>query len=182
MSKLPKRYAWMVVPWSAKGWGYLAVEAEGELLTKIGLLTGDYRPEEGMHPQPEDPLLKEAIGQLGAYLSGGLKRFDLPFELDGTEFQKQVWAELLRIPYGETVSYGEMAERIGKPKAARAIGNAIGAHPLPIIIPCHRVIAADGGLGGYHDQTKRSLKLKCFLLKLEGARRPPDCEKYKRVF
>lgn len=181
MSELT-RYAWMVAPWSAKGWGYLAIEARGEAITRVGLMTGDYRPAKGMAPQPNDPLLKEAINQLGAYLSGGLKSFDLPLEPGGTDFQQQVWEELQRVPCGETISYGGLAAKIGRPKAARAVGNASGANPLPIIIPCHRVLAANEKLGGYHDQSKRSLKLKCFLLKLEAARRPDECVKYRRVW
>ena len=85
--------------------------------------------------------------------------------LPATPFQKKVWIELTKIPYGETISYMELAKRIGKPKAVRAVANAVGANPLPIQIPCHRVIASDGTIGGY----SLGLKMKIKLLKLEGS-------------
>lgn len=97
----------------------------------------------------ETPLIKETINQLEEYFQGKRKSFDLPFEPSGTEFQKSVWNELLRIPYGETCSYGEIAKRIGNPKASRAIGMANNRNPISIIIPCHRVIGASGKLVGY---------------------------------
>lgn len=92
---------------------------------------------------------KEAIRQLGAYFAGQLQDFDLPLVLDGTEFQLLVWNNLRKIPYGETVSYGQLARRIGSPEAARAVGLANGSNPIPIIIPCHRVIGSNGDLTGF---------------------------------
>jgi methylated-DNA-[protein]-cysteine S-methyltransferase len=92
---------------------------------------------------------KEAIRQLDAYFQGQLQDFDLPLVLDGTEFQLLVWNNLRRIPYGETVSYGQLARRIGSPEAARAVGLANGSNPIPIIIPCHRVIGSNGDLTGF---------------------------------
>jgi methylated-DNA-[protein]-cysteine S-methyltransferase len=92
---------------------------------------------------------KEAIRQLEAYFEGKLKDFDLPLVLDGTEFQLLVWTNLRKIPYGETVSYGQLARRIGSPEAARAVGLANGSNPIPIIIPCHRVIGSNGDLTGF---------------------------------
>jgi methylated-DNA-[protein]-cysteine S-methyltransferase len=92
---------------------------------------------------------KEAIRQLGAYFEGKLKDFDLPLVLNGTEFQLLVWNNLRKIPYGETVSYGQLARRIGSPEAARAVGLANGSNPIPIIIPCHRVIGSNGDLAGF---------------------------------
>lgn len=87
---------------------------------------------------------------LEQYLSGKKVKFDFPLDLSGgTKFQTSVWKALLKIPFGETRSYGELAKMCGRPKAARAVGNALGANPIPIIIPCHRIIAGDGSLGGF---------------------------------
>lgn len=91
----------------------------------------------------------EVIRQLRAYFRGDLKDFDLPLAPDGTEFQLRVWRNLQTIAYGETISYGQLAERIGNPKAVRAVGLANGCNPIPIIIPCHRVIGGDGSLTGF---------------------------------
>jgi methylated-DNA-[protein]-cysteine S-methyltransferase len=91
----------------------------------------------------------ETIRQLRAYFDGELKNFDLPLSLEGTEFQLRVWKSLCAIPYGETISYGQLAHRIGSPKAARAVGLANGSNPIPIIVPCHRVIGSNGSLVGY---------------------------------
>jgi len=93
--------------------------------------------------------LKETIRQLLAYFAGKLENFDLPLAPEGTPFQLQVWRRLCEIPYGETISYGQLAGRIGNPKASRAVGLANGANPIPIVIPCHRVIGSDGKLTGY---------------------------------
>ncbi|WP_300616586.1 methylated-DNA--[protein]-cysteine S-methyltransferase [Dokdonella sp.] len=93
--------------------------------------------------------LDAAIGQLEAYFAGDLKAFDLALAADGTPFRHKVWDELLRIPYGETISYGELARRIRQPSASRAVGLANGANPLPIVVPCHRVIGSSGKLTGF---------------------------------
>ena len=92
---------------------------------------------------------REVIRQLEAYFEAKLREFDLPLVLDGTEFQLLVWRNLRKIPYGETVSYGQLAQRIGSPQAARAVGLANGSNPIPIIIPCHRVIGSNGDLTGF---------------------------------
>ena len=112
----------------------------------------------------DKPLLVEAFAQLKAYLAGRLKVFDLPLETGGTPFQREVWEALRRVPYGKTASYAEIARAIGRPKAARAVGMANHANPIAIIIPCHRIIASGGGLGGYGG----GLALKRRLLALEG--------------
>jgi methylated-DNA-[protein]-cysteine S-methyltransferase len=91
----------------------------------------------------------EAVRQLNEYFAGKRAAFDLPLAPEGTAFQRSVWRQLQEIPYGETISYGELARRVGNPKASRAVGSANGANPLPIVIPCHRVIAGDGTLGGF---------------------------------
>jgi methylated-DNA-[protein]-cysteine S-methyltransferase len=91
----------------------------------------------------------EVVRQLRAYFSGELKDFDLPLAPEGTEFQLRVWHRLRTIPYGETISYGQLAIRIGNPKAVRAVGLANACNPIPIIIPCHRVVGSDGSLTGF---------------------------------
>ena len=95
------------------------------------------------------PVIAEAARQLGDYFAGRRKRFDLPLKPIGTNFQRAVWRALQAIPHGETISYRQLAERIGHPRAMRAVGLANGANPLAVVIPCHRVIAADGSLGGF---------------------------------
>jgi len=114
-------------------------------------------------PSESEPVLDAAAGQLGAYFSGELTSFDLPLTLGGTEFQRAVWAGLRAIGYGETISYSELARRIGQPSATRAVGLANGRNPVAIVVPCHRVIGADGSLTGYGGGMER----KRFLLGLE---------------
>ena len=108
-------------------------------------------------------IMKMAIQQLDEYFSGNRTTFDIPIAFDGTDFQNKVWNALYRIPYGETRSYQDIAIAIGNPKASRAIGNANHENPIPIIIPCHRVIRANGDLGGFGG----GLDTKTYLLKLE---------------
>jgi methylated-DNA-[protein]-cysteine S-methyltransferase len=106
------------------------------------------------------PVLREAMRQLRAYFDRDLKEFDLPLQPAGSEFQKSVWAQLLAIGYGETASYGQIAKRLGKTNAAsRAVGLANGSNPIPIVIPCHRVIGADGTLTGYAGGIERKQAL-----------------------
>ena len=116
-------------------------------------------------PLPETPLLCEARAQLLAYFDGRLKAFDLPLAPRGTEFRQRVWQALREIPYGTTATYGQIAARIGSPKASRAVGQANHDNPIAILIPCHRVIGADGALTGYAG----GLDIKARLLQLEGA-------------
>ncbi|HVI58493.1 MAG TPA: methylated-DNA--[protein]-cysteine S-methyltransferase [Luteimonas sp.] len=113
----------------------------------------------------DNAVLRETQAQLQAYFTGALRSFDLPLLPIGTPFQREVWTMLARIPYGETWSYGEVARRIGKPEAVRAVGAANGRNPIPIVLPCHRVIGADGSLTGFGG----GLPTKQFLLQLEGA-------------
>ena len=116
--------------------------------------------------QPEDSDMFNIYPQLKEYFSGERKQFDLPLEIEGTEFQKRVWNELLKIPYGRTISYKELAVRLGDEKVIRAAASANGANPLPVVIPCHRVIGSDGSLIGYGG----GLEIKEKLLVLEGSR------------
>jgi methylated-DNA-[protein]-cysteine S-methyltransferase len=114
---------------------------------------------------PEHPVLREAARQLDDYFAGRRRAFDLPLDVHGTAFQKRVWAELLRIPYGETRSYGAIARALGDPNLMRAVGAANGRNPLSIVAPCHRVVGAAGQLTGFAG----GLAAKRFLLALEGA-------------
>ena len=108
----------------------------------------------------DDPLLHRAVEQLTAYFAGELEQFDLPVAPRGSDFQQRVWDQLRKIPYGETVSYGEIAHRLGKSNAAsRAVGLANGSNPIPIVIPCHRVIGANGTLTGYAGGLERKQTL-----------------------
>ncbi|MCV7424300.1 methylated-DNA--[protein]-cysteine S-methyltransferase [Mycobacterium yunnanensis] len=99
--------------------------------------------------EPDDALFSDVVAQLESYFAGERLEFDLPLDLVGTEFQRRVWAALLDIPYGETRSYGEIGRHIGSPGASRAVGLANGHNPISIIVPCHRVIGANGNLTGY---------------------------------
>ena len=134
------------------------------LTEENGALTGLYfgrlslEGEEGL-----TALLERTSRQLEEYFAGKRKQFDLPLSLRGTEFQRQVWAALRDIPYGETRSYGQIAQAVGRPKAVRAVGMANHNNPISIIVPCHRVVGADGSLTGYGG----GLENKKFLLALE---------------
>ncbi|MBW3550489.1 MAG: methylated-DNA--[protein]-cysteine S-methyltransferase [Proteobacteria bacterium] len=113
----------------------------------------------------EHPAFELARAQLGEYFDGQRRSFELPLAPRGTPFQREVWQTLASIPYGETISYAQLATRVGKPRAMRAVGAANGRNPLPIVLPCHRVIGADGSLTGFGG----GLPTKQFLLALEGA-------------
>jgi O-6-methylguanine DNA methyltransferase len=116
-------------------------------------------------PQEVPDAVGGALSQLREYFSGSRQTFDLPLDVRGTTFQKMVWSQVVRIPYGATATYGDIAQLVGKPKASRAVGGAMGANPLPIVIPCHRVIGAGGALTGFGS----GLGVKETLLRLEGA-------------
>jgi methylated-DNA-[protein]-cysteine S-methyltransferase len=119
-----------------------------------------------VRPEGRSKVLDEAARELEGYFDGGLVEFHVPLELHGTEFQRRCWLALATIPYGQTVSYGEQARRLGLGSdAARAVGAANGQNPLPIVLPCHRVIGADGSLTGFGG----GLDVKRFLLEHEGA-------------
>jgi methylated-DNA-[protein]-cysteine S-methyltransferase len=118
----------------------------------------------GRENNSPNPVMREAIRQLQAYFAGELYAFDIPLEIVGTEFQKRVWSALRAIPYGETRSYSKIAGQIGAPRAVRAVGAANGRNPIPIIVPCHRVIGASGDLVGFGG----GLPWKRLLLELEA--------------
>jgi methylated-DNA-[protein]-cysteine S-methyltransferase len=132
-------------------------------------LIGFPRGKRVRHPEPgwvaSAAPFRPAIRQLRAYFAGRSRRFDLPLEPRGTPFQRRVWRALRRVPYNRTISYGDLARRAGCPRAARAVGAAMGQNPLPIVIPCHRVVGADGRLTGFGG----GLPLKRALLDLEAS-------------
>lgn len=121
---------------------------------------------------------RDAIAQLEAYFAGERREFELALAPEGTPFQREVWAMLRGIPYGETVSYGELAERLARPGAARAVGAANGRNPIPIVIPCHRVVGANGSLTGFGG----GLHVKRRLLALETRHRPPRAGSERELF
>ncbi len=116
--------------------------------------------------QRDDAFFPDAFAQLSAYFTGELREFDLSLNPGGTAFQKSVWTALLEIPFGQTMSYGGLAAHIGRPKVSRAVGAANGANPLPIVVPCHRVIGADKSLTGFGG----GIEIKQFLLDHEGVK------------
>lgn len=144
--------------------GELLLAGTDEALSVIGFPKGSMRRD----PEPDwifkEKPFEEAIRQLLEYFAGERKEFDLPLALEGTEFQLSVLEELRKIPYGTTTSYGEIANRIGRPKAVRAVGAANGRNPIPIIVPCHRVIGSHGDLTGFGG----GLDTKEALLRLEA--------------
>jgi methylated-DNA-[protein]-cysteine S-methyltransferase len=129
--------------------GRLLLVGDGASLIRLHFQSGPkpLAPEKEWIEQPAS--FETVTGQLSEYFQGRRRTFDLPLAPRGTQFQRHVWLALREIPYGETISYGELARRIGKPSASRAVGLANGANPLPIIVPCHRVIGADGTLTGF---------------------------------
>jgi methylated-DNA-[protein]-cysteine S-methyltransferase len=135
------------------------------LLSREGRLTNLVMHEQAHATTPppgsrrEDDAFAGVADQLEEYFAGDRTEFDVPIELEGTDFQRRVWTQLRAIPYGETISYGELARRVGNPRASRAVGLANGRNPVAVIVPCHRVIAADGGLGGYGGGSARKVHL-----------------------
>jgi methylated-DNA-[protein]-cysteine S-methyltransferase len=145
--------------------GRLLLAGDEEGLQLIGFAEGKNQPQ----PEPDwryhtEPL-RSAVGQLSDYFAGNRRSFDLSLRLQGTPFQLTVWRALQDIPYGQTISYGELARRIGNPKASRAVGLANGSNPIAIVVPCHRVIGSNGKLTGYggglcHKETLLALERK----------------------
>jgi O-6-methylguanine DNA methyltransferase len=146
--------------------GELLLSASETALVGLHVVRGRHVPElqaEWVH-RPDHPVLAQARSQLRDYFLGGLRDFTVPLAPAGTPFQKRAWAALLAIPYGQTRSYGAQARAMGQPSATRAVGAANGRNPIAILIPCHRVLGADGTLTGYAG----GLDVKRFLLELEG--------------
>jgi methylated-DNA-[protein]-cysteine S-methyltransferase len=147
--------------------GPLTLAADDGKLSGLYMEVHSHAPEDAtLGPRgtiDDDAVLAKAASQLQAYFAGELTEFDLPLNMTGTGFQRTVWAALCDIPYGETISYGELARRIGQPSASRAVGLANGRNPVSIVVPCHRVIGANGSMTGYGGGLDR----KRYLLGLE---------------
>ena len=148
--------------------GPLLLAGDGTRLAKLGFPNG----KGAILPVPvwrrDDAIFADVRAQLTAYFDGHLLRFDVQLDPQGTPFQRDVWRALMEIPPGETISYGELARRVGRPSASRAVGAASGANPLPIIVHCHRVIGASGALTGFGG----GLATKDWLLRLERGTAP----------
>ena len=138
--------------------GKIGITEKGGFISELNFF------EEGVSDRGSSPLLDEAFRQVDEYLVGKRRDFDLPLKPEGTEFQKRVWNALLRIEYGKTASYKDVAEMAGSPKGFRAVGGANRVNPIPLIIPCHRCIAADGSIGGFSS----GLDMKRTLLAIES--------------
>ncbi|MFD0311568.1 methylated-DNA--[protein]-cysteine S-methyltransferase [Streptomyces sp. NPDC127119] len=153
-------------------YGPLTLVATGGVLSGLYMTDQRHRPPEesfGDPGDPDDTPFAEVAEELRAYFAGELKDFSVRLHLHGTPFQRSVWAELRRIPYGETRSYGQLADALGNPNASRAVGLANGKNPLGIIVPCHRVVGADGSLTGYGGGLQRKQQLLDFERGGQGA-------------
>ncbi|MDT8429230.1 MAG: methylated-DNA--[protein]-cysteine S-methyltransferase [Pseudomonadales bacterium] len=148
--------------------GNLLLAGDGQALNVLGFPTGKAVRKHQPDWLRRNEMFRREKDQLSAYFAGELQQFDLPLAPQGTAFQQLVWQQLQRIPYGETRSYGEIANSIGQPRASRAVGAANGLNPIPIIIPCHRVIGSTGKLVGFGG----GLETKEHLLSLEQAALP----------
>jgi methylated-DNA-[protein]-cysteine S-methyltransferase len=140
-------------------YGPLTLVADDGVLCGLYMTDQRHRPSEETFGERDDRPFGEAIDQLKAYFAGELKDFTLPLRLHGTPFQRSVWDQLRKIPYGETRSYGQLAAALGNPGASRAVGLANGKNPIGIIVPCHRVIGAGGSLTGYGGGLPRKQRL-----------------------
>jgi methylated-DNA-[protein]-cysteine S-methyltransferase len=145
--------------------GALTLTGDGEALSGVFMHEHRHRPPLPAGAVRDDRAFPAARAQLDAYFAGDLRAFDVPLAVAGTPFQRAVWEALLAVPYGETISYGDLARRVGRPGAARAVGLANGRNPVSIIVPCHRVIGASGSLTGYGGGLDR----KQALLRFEAA-------------
>jgi methylated-DNA-[protein]-cysteine S-methyltransferase len=145
--------------------GRLLLAGDEEGLQLVGFAEGKNQPQPESDWRYHTEPLRSAVGQLSDYFAGNRRSFDLSLQLRGTPFQLTVWRALQDIPYGQTISYGELARRIGNPKASRAVGLANGSNPIAIVVPCHRVIGSNGKLTGYggglcHKETLLALERK----------------------
>jgi methylated-DNA-[protein]-cysteine S-methyltransferase len=148
--------------------GEITITSRDSVLTGVHMHEQRHRPSLPPGCRRDDAALTPVVAQLNSYFAGHLTDFDMPMAMAGTEFQRRVWSALCEIPYGETISYGELARWVGNPKASRAVGLANGRNPIAIVVPCHRVIGADGSLTGYGGGLDR----KVWLLEHEAAHRP----------
>jgi methylated-DNA-[protein]-cysteine S-methyltransferase len=153
--------------WVDSPLGKLLLVSDGEALTRLAMSPRPNDVPDGSRHEPA--AFNDVASQLDSYFAGELTEFDLPLAPRGTDFQLRVWNALLEIPYGETASYGEIAATVGRPDAVRAVGTTNGRNPIAVIIPCHRVIGADGTLVGYGGGLDR----KRLLLELEAEHAAP---------
>lgn len=149
----------------------MLLTADGDVLTRCKWILSDFDSTDSSHIGHKNAIIEKTISQISEYLEGKRRDFSIPLRPEGTAFRLRVWNELRRIPYGDTITYKELAERIGSPGACRAVANACGANPLPIIIPCHRVIASGGKSGGYTG----GLDIKLSLLEIEKQNGEASC-------
>ncbi|MFI2345930.1 methylated-DNA--[protein]-cysteine S-methyltransferase [Streptomyces sp. NPDC019443] len=143
-------------------YGPLTLVATDGVLSGLYMTAQRHRPDEETFGEPDPAPFGETIRQLDAYFARELKEFDLPMRLEGTPFQRGVWNQLRQIPYGETRTYGQLAEALGNVGASRAVGLANGKNPIGIIVPCHRVIGSTGSLTGYGGGLDRKQRLLAF--------------------
>ncbi|HEY0247827.1 MAG TPA: methylated-DNA--[protein]-cysteine S-methyltransferase [Gryllotalpicola sp.] len=145
--------------------GRLELTSDGDAITSLSIARGGRLPLESL-PENPNAVLDEAVRQLGEYFACARTAFDLPLHLAGTDFQKAVWAILARLPYGEFTSYGEIGLELGRLTAGRAVGGAVGANPVPLIVGCHRVLSSNGRVTGYSGGD--GIPTKLWLLAHEG--------------
>lgn len=145
--------------------GRIELTGDGESIVSLSIARFGHLPRES-EPEHSDDILDEAARQLDQYFAGDRLAFDLPLRLPGTEFQHAVWSGLASLPFGEITSYGELGRLTGRPSAGRAVGGAVGANPIPIIVPCHRVLASNNKITGY--SAGNGVSTKRWLLEHEG--------------
>ncbi len=159
---------WMILRDTSLG-NFLLIEEDGKLIRASYTETSTFtEPEvramlsmdetDEIYNQ-ETPFLQRVSNEINEYLKGERKEFTVPYRFSGTAFQEKVWNVIASIGYGEILTYGEIAQQVSKPRAARAVGNACGSNPIPLIVPCHRVTASNGGLGGYSSGLDKKRKL-----------------------
>jgi methylated-DNA-[protein]-cysteine S-methyltransferase len=146
--------------------GTVLATAEGGFVTSLNFIDAKFAPPvaNDWEEDPQSSPLRECAEQLAEYFAGNRRSFDLPVAPRGTPFQKRVWQEIARVPFGETITYAELASRAGAPGSARAAGAATGRNPIGVVVPCHRIVGADGSLTGYAGGLERKAKL----LEIEG--------------
>jgi len=145
--------------------GRIELTSDGEFVTKLAIETAGHLPYEEL-PERTNTVLDAAVEQLAEYFAGTRKNFDVPVRLTGTPFQESVWELLSDIPFGEVTSYGAVGISTGRPTAGRAVGGAVGANPVPIIVPCHRILASNNRITGY--SAGEGIPTKAWLLEHEG--------------
>jgi len=145
--------------------GRLELASDGDAITSLSIARGGRLPLESL-PENPNAVLEDAVRQLGEYFAGTRTDFDLPLKLTGTEFQQAVWRILARVPFGEYTSYGEIGFELGRPTSGRAVGGAVGANPVPLLIGCHRVLSSSGRVTGYSGG--EGIPTKLWLLAHEG--------------